>query len=1418
MVFAADGDPLAELVGSTEWTQPALFALEVALFRLMTSWGVRPDYLLGHSLGEITAAHLAEVLSLDDACVLVEARARLMQALPGTGAMVAVGAAPAEVDDWLSAGGAALSVAAVNGASSVVLSGDRDVVDAAQDYWAGRGVRVSSLNVSHAFHSALMEPMLADFAQVVKGLKFRPPVIPLLSNLTGEIATAAQVQDPLYWVRHVRHTVLFSACLDTLRQAGVTTFLEIGADATLTGITAEHTNGELCLAAALRPGHPEPEAALEALAQLFVAGTDVDWKALFAAGTRRVPLPAYAFQRDHYWLHSAATTASRVDGDHPLLGTAVGLADDGGVLLTGRLSARTHQWLADHRVDDTIVVPGTVFVELALRAGTHVDHGVLEELVLRSPLVLTETGSADLQVRVRTPEPDGRCAVTVHSRLDGQEWVCHATGTLVATEIPRPVGEPADGAWPPAGSEPVDVSDVYGVLRRAGLLYGSSFRGVRAVWRRGGELFAEVDVPEPIAGQTAAFGVHPALLDAALHPLAFLGSRGSGTGEDQVWLPFSWSGVRLYATGAGAGGLRVRLAQVGPDATEVTVADSGGQLVLTAGSLVVRPTSAGAITAGTAQRPLRVRWRPAPSTSDSNAEPGLWADLATAPADAEVVVVRAWKPAPLDGNCGPAGALTVPALGSLHTFLNDAKFAGARLVVLTRSAVVAAAGELPDVAQAAVWGLVRSAQTENPGRILLLDTDEPDHVSAQVAAAVTAGFATGEDQLAVRGGTVFVPRLERISTASAAVTSGAPAFGAGAVLVTGGTGTLGALVARHVVAVHGVRDVVLVGRRGAGAVEAVAELEELGARVRVAACDVSDRDALAELLADVERTGPVTGVVHAAGALADAPVAALTTADLHSALAAKAGGAWHLHELLGDRVSAFVLFSSVAGVFGGVGQGNYAAANVFLDALARRRRSLGMAGVSMSWGLWEHRSTMTRDMSERDLRRIRDAGLDPMPTAQALALFDQALAAGEPHLITTRLDTGRLRDEVPALLRDLVSAAPAGAPAPVAAEQGFAERLRAADMADREQVVTELVHTTAATVLGYSAGQVLGTDSTFRELGMDSLTGIELRNRLRAATRVDLETTTIFNYPTVTELAHHLTQLLAQLPEETQKPVERKTAAATDTLFALYRQGVYDGKYDETQTLTAVAAGLRATFTDKSGAGRPAIVQVSRGTGPKLICFMPVVAPMIDAVYSTIVAELPVKRDAWAVWPFGFAPDEDVPADRDVLAEAYADLVHDQAGGDPFVLVGYSSGGWIAHSVAERLESQGRPAGGVVLLDTLLENDSSFGQQRGELLTEHLLQYDRMPGHVGVGPVGHQLTAMAAFMRVFSGWTPGKLATPTLLVRSSELISGGRAPLNKVVAAGCHELRRVPGNHFSMMSSHADRTAAEVHKWLGKTR
>ncbi|MEE6271025.1 SDR family NAD(P)-dependent oxidoreductase, partial [Streptomyces diastatochromogenes] len=1192
----------AALLDRTAYAQPALFAVEVALYRLVESFGLRPDHLAGHSVGEITAAHLAGVLTLDDAATLVAARGRLMQALPDGGTMIAVQAPEAAVVPLLAGHEDQVSVAAVNGPSAVVLSGDDRTVTDLAERLAADGHRTRRLRVSHAFHSPLMEPMLAAFRTVVEGLTLHPPLLPVVSNLTGKPATVAQLTSVDYWVDHVRHAVRFADGIDWLARHGTTAFLELGPDGVLTAMARDCLDAAASDAVtmpALRAGRPEEHALTSALADLHVHGTALDWTGYFAGtGARRTDLPTYAFQRRRYWpkaLQGAAADLRSVGlgaAHHPLLSAAVSLADAGGVLLTGRLSRQTHPWLADHTVRGTTLLPGTALLELAVRAGDEVGCDRVEELTLAAPLLLPEQGGVQVQLWIGTPDATGRRTVNVYARPDTGDdtpWTAHATGVLTTADTAdtAPAGDTQPALdttqWPPADAEPLSLDGHYDRLADAGFAYGPAFRGLRAAWRLDGAVYAEVVLPETARPDAEAFGLHPALLDAALHATALtgLGERGRGG------LPFSWEGVALHASGATT--LRVRLTPTADDALALAVADDTGAPVLHVDSLVLRGVADQQLdTAAALARDalFRLDWtpvRPSATTPDAVAlvgrdpfglrtHPALThttghpdlAALAAAdsPAPTTVLLCLAGLAAPgTEGDATDPAAVAhrcaTEALAAVQTWLTrPERLAAARLVFVTRGATTG-----HDVAAAAVWGLVRSAQSENPGCFALLDLDP----TTDPAAFPVTALVSDEPQLAVHGDALRAARLVRRplpAGESAAGVGAGFAGGAGAVLITGGTGGLGAVLARHLVVEHGVRELLLVsrsGQRAAGAAELVAELSESGAMVRVVACDVSDRAAVLGLVAGHR----VSAVVHAAGVLDDGLVAGLSPERLSAVLRPKVDAAWHLHEATrGLDLGAFVVFSSVAGTFGSPGQGNYAAANAFLDALMVQRRAAGLPGVSLAWGPWERSGGMTGSLSDADADRLSRSGVPPLSVAQGLALFDAALAGTDATCVPVRLDLPVLRaqGEVPPLLRSLIRVrARRAAGAGSATANDLAQRLGRLDEEGRQELVLDLVRGQVARVLGHATGDDVDAGRAFRDLGFDSLTAVELRNRLNTATGLRLPATLVFDYPTVRHLATHLRDELLGTQAEVASAARRGAVVADDPIVIVGMACRYPG-------------------------------------------------------------------------------------------------------------------------------------------------------------------------------------------------------------------------------------------------------------------
>ncbi|WST72122.1 type I polyketide synthase [Streptomyces uncialis] len=1202
VMWAAEGSADAELLDRTYYTQPALFAYQVALFRLLTSFGVTPDRVAGHSVGEIAAAHLAGVWDLADAARLITARSALMQALPARGAMVAVAASYDEVLPELDGIGHLVDVAAVNGPAGVVLSGDEDTCLAVAGRWRERGRRTRRLDVSHAFHSPLMEPMLDGFAAGLTALTFHEPRLDHETNLGPDRSWS----DPAYWTDQIRNTVRFGPMVDRLANADTGTYLELGPRPVLSGMVRECLpDTTATVAATYRKGYGEPEALLACLAEAFVTGSDVDWTAA-APGGRAVDLPTYAFDRERYWLiappaRGGITAAGLRESTHPLLAAAVDVAADGGVVATGRLALADLPWLADHVIGGVVVVPGAALLDLVLEAGGQAGFDRVDELTFEAPLTLPAEGALSLQVAVDGADR----SVRVHSRADGDDtWTTHASGSLsAAPSAAAPV--PWAKAWPPADAVPVTFDGAYDRLAELGYAYGPAFRGVTAAWRKGDELYAEVEVVADARNE--GFGLHPALLDAAFHPYLF---EGDGT---ELRLPFVFGGVRLATRGASA--LRVRLTPAGPDGLTVEAADASGTEVLTIGELRVRPVSVASLVAsmGGAAGPAGFHgldWTPFPlATPDGTARwavvgepvPGLpgyatFEELAAAVAAGTCArpafVAVPCADADADGDADvPAAvrAVTGHALDIMQRHLADDRLADCRVVFLAGHRSLTAG---------AVWGLVRAAAIEHPGRFALADARAD---SATDRSLLAAAMAAGEWQCLVEDGALRVPRVARRSPAP----DPAPDLGTGTVLVTGGTGGLGALVATRLVERSGVRDLLLTSRRGIeadGARELVRSLEELGASVRVAACDVSERGPLTELLASLPGDKPLTAVVHAAGVLDDTMLEKLTPERIDTVFRPKVDAAWLLHELTaGMPVRSFLLFSSIAGVLGNAGQGNYAAANGFLEALAAHRRAAGLPALSVAWGLWATPSGMGAGLTAADEVRLARSGVTALTAEQGLELFDAAVReiGGDPLVVAARWDRTALRahaedgGEVPVVLRGLVRVARKtdSTAAPVSA--GLAERLGGLSREEARPVTVDYVRAQVARVLAHGSASDIDVDRTFSELGFDSLTGVELRNRLNAESGLQLPATLVFDHPTVAQLADRLvTELASSAPSVTDLLRE-----ALDRIVPRLAEADADER-------ARVAAALQAALDGMGTAARADAAQLDAATDEEIFAFI----------------------------------------------------------------------------------------------------------------------------------------------------------------------------------------------------------------------
>ncbi|MFJ9428007.1 type I polyketide synthase, partial [Streptomyces sp. NPDC101249] len=1187
---------------------------------------------------EIAAAVVAGALSLEDGARVVALRSRAIAAeLAGHGGMVAVQRAVAEVEGLLGVYGGRVTVAAVNGPGTTVVSGDVDALDDLMERCEAEGVRARRIPVDYASHSAQVDSVtdrvLADLAPI----RPRRAEVPFLSTVTGDWL-GDDVPDAAYWIRNLRHRVRFEEAVRELAAGGFDAFVECSAHPVLAGSvthTLEEAGRDAVVVGSLLLGDGGPRRLLTSLSQVFVHGVPVDWTQPYTGtGARQVALPAYAFQRARYWLGPDTGTgapdmasAGLVPARHPLLGAVVRTADDERLVLTGRLAEHTHRWLYDHAVDAVPLLPGTALLELAAQAGGHYGTPHIDELTLHAPLLLSAPGDAtDLQVVV-TADADspGRATATVHARPADDDpagtggtrppWTHHATavlGAAPAEDLPAPDWA---AAWPPPGATERDLTGLYAGLADDGYSYGPAFQRLARLWETpDGTVYAETGQPGEDGAETAddsRFALHPALLDAVLHAVVTTAAPGQG-----LLLPHVFGGVTVHTPGARS--LRARITRTGGD-VRVDLAEPSGRPVATIGALTLSPADPARLTASAgaaARSSFAVAWEPLPLLDDPRPV-GRWALLGeddTGPAGtglldalrqagaapdtyrhladlrdaldagAPAPDVLVWPVPPTDDDTVTAAhAHASAALETAQALLLDDRTATTRLIAVTEGA--AGPAPAPDIAAATVWGLLRTAHTETPGRFHLVDTDR-DPLSLASLPAVAGGT---EPQVALRAGRAHAPRLTRVAPRTADDT--APSLGPeGTVLLTGASGHIGGLLARRMVHEHGVRSLALVSRRGADATrDLAAELTASGCAVTALACDAADHDALRAALDTLRADHTLTAVVHAAGTLDDAAVTTLTPDQLTTVLRPKADAAWNLHDLTReDPLTAFVLLSSVSGVLGGAGQANYAAANAFLDALAVHRADLGLPGQSLAWGLWQQDDRsggMAAGLDTTDRARLARLGVVPMPEDEALALFDRAVTDPSPLVVPTRLDLRPVReraarDGVPAMLRGLVRP-----PARARDDAPFAQRLTALAPDERVGTVLALVRDLASSVLGHASAERVSATRAFRDIGFDSLSSLELRNRLNNATGLRLPAGLLFDHPTATDLAAFLVGELVETAPARETPPEPPTATTGEPLaivgMACRYPGGVTGPEDLWRLMSDGADGIGAFPADR---------------------------------------------------------------------------------------------------------------------------------------------------------------------------------------------------------------------------------------------
>ncbi|MFE9610944.1 SDR family NAD(P)-dependent oxidoreductase [Streptomyces sp. NPDC006012] len=769
--------------------QPLSFAVMVSLAALWRSWGLRPDAVVGHSQGEIAAACVAGALSLKDAARIVAVRSRLIaRTLAGRGGMLAVAVSVEQATrDLRERGSDDVEIATVNGPRSVTLGGSPEALREVAAFYEGLEVRARTIPVGYASHTRQVEGLHAELVSALRGVT--PTAADVVFHSTADACRLAGPElDAEYWFRNLRGRVNFTDAIRELGDQGFRTFLEVSSHPVLTasvqdtleaaGITGFVSGGSL------RRGEGGRQRMLRSAAELFVHGVPVDWKAVLPTGVGAVELPTTAFQRERFWLSPGAggrtdvAAAGLEPAAHPLLGAVIEDPATGGLVLTGRISRSSHPWLEDHAVLGSVIMPGTALLELAVQAGDRTGCPSVEELVLEAPLLVPDNAAVRLRVVVGTPRETGGRDVTLWSCPEGDEaaWSRHASGRL----SPGPVAEADETPqtqWPPTGAVRLPV-EPYQELAARGYAYGPVFQGVQALWARGREIFADVALPE--GTEPDGFTLHPALLDAALHACVLGGAVPDG---EAIALPFAWSQVEVHAVGARA--VRARLTPADGGGVGVLLTDATNAPVLSARSLTFRTADRKALDRPVAARSAEgpgalytVRWTALPGVrADARVDPGAMrviggaADLGEAASRAEagrcdwlVWHARSGAPANADEVVDAVRSVTGAALRLVREFLSDPACAGSRLLVVTRRAVAVREEESAclDPVAAAVWGLIRSAQNEHPGRLAITDVDVSwDGVADEGAFREVMSAAIREDewQTAVRGTALSIPRV-----------------------------------------------------------------------------------------------------------------------------------------------------------------------------------------------------------------------------------------------------------------------------------------------------------------------------------------------------------------------------------------------------------------------------------------------------------------------------------------------------------------------------------------------------------------------------------------------------------------------------------------------------------------------------------
>lgn len=1218
-------------MGETEYAQPANFAIQIALAAQLDELGIRPDAIVGRSAGEVAAHHLAGLLSFEQAIEVIYHRSRLQQRTSGQGRMLAVGldaeSLMAALDDATREEfGRRVSVAAINSPSAVTIAGDGEVLDAVAR-------RLDDVEAFHRFltgkvpyHTHYMDAIRSDLHYALDGLSSHPAALPLYSTVTGDRLDEYR-SGAAYWWQNTRATVLFEPAVHRMLDDGYTHFVELGPHPVLAASILEIAGAQKTLVQPMQRRHDDDVRTFMAgLAVLHDHGHDVDWAALYPrGGARTLKLPSYPWQSRRYWNETQeATEALHYHPVHPLLGQAVSAVHPTWEI---ELSTALVPFLADHRVQGSVVVPGALYIEMALAAGRETYGAELgvDDLALHRALILDDT--CDPILRTTLNQDTGTLEFAAFTATaDGElKWTTTATAELIT--LPKSArGRTA----PPEAlrANAVTGDEFYALTEAIGFDYGEAFRTVTGLTAGEGWVVAELDIPASIVDDLDDYRFHPALIDGAFQTL--FGAPLSGSGGDSPFLPTRIRRSAVYDSPKGNMTVRltVRSASAEEIESDITICDHRGEPLAVFEGFTVR-----SLTASTRMSPERIdkglyelHWVPAPeSTGDQPVDAASWlvfaddsgfgaalADrlrhgghrvrtIAHRPVDALTAidygyaldercaeqltelfdrhlaedgelagVINCWA-MDLDQDPQTSAAKTNDNLGTL-TVPRIAKALAAhdtvspRLYLLTANAQPALGTEPLAVDQSAVWGVGRvighQEFVERWGGLIDIDIDFENAHDVDVAAARVCRHIldpASEDQVAIRGDVALVPRLRPSTNLTKPFpTKLSPTA---TYVVTGGTGALGRTVATYL-AEHGARHITLLSRSGLpprdrwpdmtpddpqfAGVDAVRSVERLGAQVSVASVDITDIDQVTAWLADHNRGDrPVRGIIHAAGSVHDQLLVNVGEDDFLKVMGPKVTGTRVLHSAFaGAELDFFVMFGSAGSVIASPGQGNYAAANAFLDAFAHHRQAQGLPALTIGWGPWS--VGMVEDLNLENVYAMR--GIELITPATGSLILDRLINQAVPNVVAISADWNRARQllggHLPKMFAELDAATATTAEG--GADGSILEVLAQTPEPERLGVIVGEVERLVAAVFDCAVTD-FGNDDQLDDIGLDSMMAMDFRVRINTTFSIDLPVLEILKGVSVDSLATRVLDELHTIhgaPRAT--PISHEPAADDD--------------------------------------------------------------------------------------------------------------------------------------------------------------------------------------------------------------------------------------------------------------------------------